>query len=491
MTSEPFTTGLALLALAILMLSSVLVSRFSGRAGIPGALLFIALGMLAGSDGIGGIFFEDYALTFRIGSVALALILFDGGLNTPLRAVREGLAPASVLATFGVVFTAAIMALAAWLLGLDPMTSLLLGSIVASTDAAAVFGVLRGSGIQLRRRLGATLELESGLNDPMAVLLTISVTTALVTDAPLGWSLLVQVPLQLGVGGIVGIAVGYGGAFVLARARLSAGGLYPALTLALGFLSFGAATVAFGSGFLSVYITGVILGDRDIPYRAGLLRTHDALAWISQILMFLLLGLLATPSRILSVAPMGLVLALVLAMVARPLSVLLCLLPFRFPWRERLYISWVGLRGAVPIILATFPVMSGVPGALPIFDVVFFIVVVNTLVPGSTVRWVTRRLQLFGNQPPTPAAVVEISALARLQVKQLAFYIDENSAVAHVDIADLSLPPGATVVLIVRGTELVPPRGHTSLEPGDHVYVVTRPEDEGLVQLMFGQRHDL
>jgi potassium/hydrogen antiporter len=491
MLPEPRTTALVLFTVAVLLLVSVVLNRVVGRAGVPGALLFIGVGMVAGSEGLVGIPFDNFTFTFRLGALALALILFDGGLNTPLAAVREGIKPAAVLATLGVVATALLMAMGARLLGMPWQGALLLGAIVASTDAAAVFAVLRGSGIKLKRRVGITLELESGLNDPMAVILTFSLTDAVVSGKTLGPGLILDVLWQLAIGGVVGAAVGYGAALFLTKVRLPATGLYPAVTLAVALLAFGSATLAYGSGFLAVYVAAVLLGSQDIPYRAGLLRSHDALAWISQILVFLMLGLLAYPSRLWDVAPTGIVLALFLAFVARPLATLLCLAPFRYPWRERVYISWVGLRGAVPVILATYPVMANAPGAQRIFDTVFFIVVANTLLPGSTVPLVTRWLGLKGEEPPPPPAVLEVSSLVRLKEKVLAFYIDERSAVAHVAIHELPLPKDAAVMLVVRGDDLVPPRGHTVLLPGDHVYMITRPEDEGLVQVMFGGRHEL
>lgn len=491
MLSEPTATAIALSTVAVLILISVVLNRLGGRAGIPGALLFITVGMVAGSEGLAGISFEDYAFTFRIGNVALALILFDGGLNTPLSSVREAIRPAGVLATLGVVLTALLMAAGGRLLGLDWSIALLIGAIVASTDAAAVFAVLRGSGIKLKRRVGVTLEVESGANDPMAVILTFTLTDAVVTGAQLGPMLAVSVVVQLLIGLVCGVGIGYGAAFLLTRLRLTATGLYPAVTFAVCLLAFGATTLLQGSGFLAVYVGGMILGSRDIPYRAGLLRSHDALAWISQILMFLLLGLLAFPSRLIDVAPLGIGLALFLAFVARPVATLVCLLPFRFPWRERVYISWVGLRGAVPIMLATYPVMVGYPSALRVFDVVFFIVVANAVLPGSTVQLVTRWLKLKGEEPPPPPTVLEVTSLIRLREKILAFYIEEASAVAHERVADLSLPKDAAVMLIVRGDDLVPPRGHTVLRPGDHVYLITRPEDENLVKLMFGAHHDI
>jgi potassium/hydrogen antiporter len=485
---EPTATAFLLTAVGILMGVSTLFSRAAGRFGIPVALLFLLLGVLGGSEGLGGIEFEDYGLTFRLGTVALVLILFDGGLNTPLSSVREGLKPAAVLATLGVLGTAVLMGVAAHLFGFEWKHALLLGAIVSSTDAAAVFSVLRGSGLYLKRRVGVTLELESGLNDPMAIILTVEFTQALVSGAPLGWGLLVDVVREMALGAVLGVGLGYASRLLLRHARLPAGGLYPVLTLALAFLAFGLPTLLHGSGFLAVYITAMLLGNEAIRYRAGVLRVHDAIAWLAQVGMFLMLGLLAYPSKLVDVAWVGLGLGLVLAFLARPLVVALCLLPFRFPWRQSLYVGWVGLRGAVPIILATFPVLSEAPGAFSIFNVVFFIVVVNALVPGATVGWVTRQLGLVSQAPPPPPAMLELTSTHLLHGELVHFYLDPASAAAGATIADLPLPASAVMTLILRGSELIPPKGGTQLLPGDHVYVFCKPEDVPLVQLLFGQQ---
>jgi cell volume regulation protein A len=307
------------------------------------------------------------------------------------------------------------------------------------------------------------------------------------TQQKIGWGLLAQVVLEVIVGTLAGWLIGRGGRWLLSRARLTISGLLPVLTVALAFMAFGAPTVFHGSGFLAVYIAAIVLGDGELPYRAGLLRVHDALAWFSQVVMFLLLGLLCFPSRLIEVAPIGLGVGLVLAFVARPLAVLLCLWPFGYKAREIAYVGWVGLRGAVPIILATFPVLARVPGAERIFDIVFFVVVVNAIVPGSTVRWVTRLLGVELKAPPPPRALLEITSTKQLAGDLLQFYIEPASAVAGARISDLPFPSGASVVVIVRGDELVAPRGDTVLTAGDHVYVLTRREDRPLIWLMFGR----
>ena len=487
-TSEPLGIALLLTVAGVLIAASVLFSRASHRAGLPIVLLFLVVGMLAGSEGIGQIAFDDYRLAFRLGTLALALILFDGGLNTPLSGLRRTWAPAGLLATVGVALTAGLLAIPAHLWGLPWPQALVLGAIVSSTDAAAVFSVLRGSGLQLKRRVGTTLELESGLNDPMAVILTITLTANLLAPGQasvLGG--LGEVLLQLGVGGAFGIGIGWGGRWLLTRFPLPTGGLYPALTLALALLAFGVTTLLHGSGFLAVFVAGMVLGHGPLPYKSGLLRVHDALAWLSQIGMFLILGLLIYPSELLEVAGTGLGLALLLAFVVRPLVVWLCLLPFNYPWRETVYIGWVGLRGAVPIVLAIYPVLVGAAGGDRIFHVVFFIVVASAIAPGGTVAWVTRRLGLQSSEPPGPQAVLAIESRLPLEDQLMSFYVDEALVVSGASLEDLDFPDGSSVTLIVRGNRLIPPKGSTILQPGDHVYVLARQEDRGLIQLMFGR----
>jgi potassium/hydrogen antiporter len=486
--NEPEATALLLATCGLLLGVSVIFSRASQRTGLPIALLFLLVGMLAGSEGIGRIAFDDYQFAFRVGVLALALILFDGGLNTPLGPFRRALAPAGVLATIGVAGTAVLVAACAHYLGLGWREALLLGAVVSSTDAAAVFSVLRGSGIQLKKRVGVTLEVESGINDPVAVILTTVLTqNLLVPGSASPARIVLEIALQLVMGAALGVGVGLGGRHLLSRLSLSSGGLYPVMTLSLGLLAFGFATLAHGSGFLAVYLAGLLLGNGPLPYHSGLLRVHDALAWLSQVGMFLILGLLVYPSRLLDVAGVGLAIAVVLACLVRPLVVALCLLPFRYPRKEVLYIGWVGLRGAVPIVLATFPVLAGAPGAGRLFDLVFFIVVASALVPGATVAWVTQKLGLQAKETPAPQAVLAIESRQPLQGELMSFYIDEALVVAGVPLEELPFPDGAAVTLIVRKNRLVPPKPHTTLESGDHVHVIASREDKGFIQLMFGR----
>jgi len=390
---EPFATGVICLVVALLLGISVLASRASRWLRVPIVLIFLVIGMAAGSEGIGGIAFENYHVAFRVGTAALVLILFDGGLNTKRAVIKQALWPATVLASLGVLGTATLVALTAHALGLAWNAAMLLGAVVSSTDAATVFSVLRGSGLTLHPRVGAVLEMESGINDPAAVILTLILTERLLaTASPTATGIIIEVVQQIGVGAIIGFALGYGGRAIIARIPLPAPGLYPVLTLSVALLAFGLCTVLGGSGFLAVYITGILIGDHDTPTHPWILLVHDALAWLSQIAMFLMLGLLVFPSRLFAVAGIGLVLALALALIIRPAVVALCLAPFGYRRRDVAFLGWVGLRGAVPIVLSTVPVLMGAPGAERLFNIVFFIVVVNALIPGATVPWVTRRL---------------------------------------------------------------------------------------------------
>ncbi len=487
--SEPLTTGWLLAIAGMLMLASVLFSRPSERVGFPAVLLFLGIGLVAGlllpKD------FADHSLAFRIGTVGLVLILFDGGLNTSWRAARPHLAPATVLATVGVAGTAGLVAVAARLLGLEWPEALLIGAIVSSTDAAAVFSALRGSNVQLRRRVGATLELESGLNDPMAVILTITLTSVLLDADSFGWlSFAIDVVLQLVVGLAAGLVIGWLGQQLLQRIRVPAAGLYPAMTLALALLAFGIPTIFLGSGFLAVYVAALMLGHRRLPYRAGILRVHDALAWMGQITMFLVLGLLAVPGLLAASGLMGVALGLVLALLARPLVVFLCLLPFRYEKTETAFIAWTGLRGAVPILLASFPVMSGVEGAVELFHLVFFIVVFNAVIPGATVRWAVNwfRVERAGQQRPAP--VLEITATETFPDRILSFYIEPAAVVAGSRVEDLPLPEGADILLLVRRGRILSVKDSTVLEAGDHVHLLSAPEQLQVVGLLFGLRED-
>jgi potassium/hydrogen antiporter len=484
---EPFSIALLLAAVGVLLIVAVVASPLSHRLGVPALLVFLVLGMAAGSEGIGGIPFDDYGVAFQLGAIALVLILFDGGLNTSMRIFRRAALPATVLATVAVVLTAAIAAGIGMFLGLPASIAVLVGSVVSSTDAAAVFSVLRGSGVRLKERTRAVLEVESGLNDPMAMLLTVLATEAVLGAKGVGWETAAFVTAQFGVGLLGGAVLGWAGQMLLRRVRLPAPGLYPVLTIGIALAAFGVSMALGGSGFLAVYLAALLVGAGAVPYRAAVRRVHDALAWLSQIVMFLLLGLLVFPSRLEPMLPTGFVLALALAFVARPVAVLLTLWPFGLSWRECVFIAWVGLRGAVPIILATYPVLRGVPDAEGIFHLVFFVVVVNSLLPGATVAWLARRLGVAEPVADVPPASIELISLHDYGSEFAWYTVHRQSAVAGALVRDLPLPNGSLLMLVLRGDDVLAPHGATHFEVGDHICVFVSPGDRPLLHLLLGR----
>ncbi len=475
-----------MLLAGVLLLLGIASSKFSARLGVPVLVLFLSVGMVAGSEGIGRIPFEDYDLANSVGSVALALILFDGGLRTSLASVRRVWRPALALSTVGVLLTSLLTGLAAaWVLKLPILQGLLLGSIVGSTDAAAVFSVLRSSGLKLPDRLTSTLEVESGSNDPMAIFLTLGLIGVITGSTDSAQALLLLFVAQFGVGSLAGLAMGRLASWAINRINLDYPGLYPLLALAFGLVAFGVAAVLGGSGFLAVYVAGIVLGSSSIVFRRGIFSFHDAIAWLGQIVLFVMLGLLSFPSRLLAVAGEGLLIALVLILVARPIAVWSSAWPFRFRRRELTFLSWVGLKGAVPITLATFPLMAGVPQSHLIFNAVFFVVLISVITQGWSLPLVARWLRIGRPADPTPALSVEINALRRVDGEIVDYTVKAGAPVAGRHLRDLALPDGVLVTLILRGRDVVMPRGTTALEPGDHVFVALRTCLEPFINRLF------
>ncbi len=481
-----FAVDRLILVAGVLLLIGIASSKFSARVGLPVLVLFMAVGMLAGSEGIGGIAFDNYTLAHGIGTIALAMILFDGGLRTSLKSIGMAWKPSVALATVGVLITSLVTgAAAAWILDIPLLLGLLLGGIVGSTDAAAVFSVLRSSGLRLRERLAATLEIESASNDPMAIFLTVGLIEVLLARTELGLGLGMLFLQQMVVGAVVGLAVGKLAVGLVNRINLEAAGMYPLLVSASGLASFGIAAAFGGSGFLAVFLAGVVIGNSRIVFQRGILFFHDASAWLSQIVMFIVLGLLSFPSRLLDVAWEGLLVALVLIFVARPVAVLATVLPFGFDRREVTMISWVGLKGAVPITLATFPLLLGVPGANLLFDVVFFVVLLSALTQGVSLPYVARRLGLELPAAPAPPVSLEITSLKHVDGDIVDFTLGADSRSIGKTVRDLALPDGIVVAMIARGNKIIPPKGSTDLRAGDHVFVVLRPELRQLVERLF------
>lgn len=491
-----FLIDFIILTTGILLLLGIVSSKVSARLGVPVLVLFLLVGMLAGSEGIGGLDFENYSLAHAIGTLALAMILFDGGLSTSLSAIRVSWKPSVLLATWGVLVTAVITGLAAaWILQITVLEGLLLGSIVGSTDASAVFSVLRSGGVSLRKRIAAVLEVESASNDPMAIFLTIGCIEVLLGNVDIGPGLLGLFASQMLIGGLCGVLGGYAAVWVVNRIELGAAGLYPVLISAFCLLTFGLAAQLDGSGFLAVYLAGVIIGNRPLVFQRGIRLFHDAIAWLSQIVMFVALGLLCFPSRLMDVAGQALLISVVLICVARPLAVFLSTFPFRFTRKELFFISWVGLKGAVPITLATFPLMLATPEntlqAPLLFDVVFFIVVVSALIQGSSLTPMTRWLGLECPREPEPPITLEISSLRHVNGEIVDYAVGEDSRAAGRRVKDLALPDGAVIALIARGDQIVPPQGRTYIQAGDHAILVLRPGIQPLVNQIFGRNPDI
>jgi len=441
-------------------------------------VVFLALGMLVGSDALGWIHFNDYPLAETIGVISLALILFEGGLAAGWREIRPVLRPAAVLAIPGTVITAVVSGLAAsWVLGLSTLEGLLLGSIISSTDGAAVFSLLRGSG--LRRRLERTLEGEAGFNDPIAVLLVLGFIDW-IQHPDFGLPDMAELfARQLGIGLVAGLAVGWLGVQAFMRARLYSPGLYPVASLATAALAFGAADTLDGSGFLAAYLAGLALGSADIPARRTVTAFHEGLAWVAQLAMFLTLGLLVFPSDLGDVWLDGTVMALVVVFVARPLATLVSTLGAGFDVREKALLGWAGLRGAVPVVLAIFPFTHGIDSqtSVTFFNIVFFAVLLSTLLQGMTVEPVARWLGVTSpEEADTLRGIVEVGAVRELGGDVIEHVIRPGDAAAGARIRELGLPRDALVSLVARGDEALLPRGSTRLEAGDRLIVLVRRE---------------
>jgi cell volume regulation protein A len=464
------------LVVGVLLAAGLAASLAAGRLRMPGLVLVLALGMAIGSDGLKLIEFDDFDLAQSVGVVALAFILFEGGLSAGFDEIRPVLRTSIALATLGTLGTAALTAVAAGLLfdQLEPLEALLLGSTVAATDAAAVFAVLRGS--TLRRRLARTLEGESGINDPVAVLLVIGCIEALddpsygVVDA------LLQALRELSIGFAIGLTVAGGAVLFLRGVRLPSAGLYPVASIATGALAFGAAQSLHGSGFLAVFLAGLVVGTASTPARRTIVTFHDGLAWVAQLGLFLTLGLLVFPERLDDIALQGAAIALVTAVVARPLAAVVATMFSGFSVRERLMLGWAGLRGATPIVFATFPVTAELHDGLLIFDVAFFVVLLSTVLQGTTIEPVARLLGVTSEEAALPAPLVEPVLLNRLGAEVVQFPVRASDAVVGRPVRELGLPREALLNVIVRGERAIPPRGSTVIEAGDQLHVIVRQE---------------
>ncbi len=471
-----------------LIIIAVLLSKASSRLGIPALLFFLGLGMLSGSEGIGGIYFDDPWIAQFLGSIALAYILFSGGLDTKWSDVKKVVRPAITLSTIGVLLTAVLLGYFVHLTPKLPLLeSLLLGAIVSSTDAAAVFSILRNREVRLQGKIEPLLELESGSNDPMAVLLTIGLTGLITNGDQSAVELIPYLLVQMSLGIAIGFLSGKFFTWLINRMNLKIEGLYTVFSIAIVLLIFGLTNSLNGNGFLAVYLAGLVMGNKNFIHKRTLRKFHDGLAWLMQILMFLALGLLVFPSEVLPVTGIGLLISVFLILVARPISVMISLIKTDFTIREKAMISWVGLRGAVPIILATFPLLAGVKNADLIFNIVFFVVITSSLIQGTSLTVMSKWLQV---QSPLPARYartlpqdIELTSDGALNI----FEVKCGAGACGQKIMDLDIPEEVLIVLIERDNAYIIPRGDMTILDGDRLHVLLYPDIYSRVEKIFSQ----
>ncbi|RWZ55314.1 potassium/proton antiporter [Halobacillus fulvus] len=486
MIQEILESNQFILLVALLLIASVVVTKFSTRLGVPSLVLFIGVGMLVGSDGLGLLNFNNPEIAQLVGVFALIIILFEGGMQTKWREIRPVLGPSISLATLGVILTTAIVAVAVrFILGLTWIESFLLGSIIGSTDAAAVFAVLKGKNV--REKLGATLEAESGTNDPMAVFLTITFIQLLTQDQVNYFGLFGSFFWQMGAGLAVGLVIGYIASFTLNRINLDSSGLYPLFALSFAFLVYSVSSLIQASGLLAVYVAAVYIGNAELAYRYSILRFHEGFGWMAQILMFIILGLFVYPTELFTMEVMidGLLIAIVLLLVARPIATFLSLAGFSFTSKEKLFLSWAGLRGAVPIVLAIFPMLAGVANSQIIFNVVFFTVLMSALVQGSSITWVAERFQLVSDKMGNPIHSLELISIGKANVEMLEFEVSDQNVIVGQTLEKMELPDRALINAIIRDGDVITPYGQTEIKSGDTLYVlVTRKSKKELKKLL-------
>lgn len=489
MISASFSTDSFILLGALLLIIGVVVTKFSSKLGMPSLILFILVGMIMGSDGLGIIFFDNMEYAQLIGIIALVIILFEGGSQTEWPTIKKVLGPSLSLATLGVVLTSAIVGVAAKLIiDLSWTEAFLLGSIVGSTDAAAVFAALKERNI--KTKVGATLEAESGTNDPMAVFLTVAFIELVILDEPSYLLLVGSFFWQMGLGLVMGLALGKIASLSINRINLDSSGLYPIFAISFALLTYGLAAFAGASGLLAVYVAALVVGNSELTYRHSIFRFNEGMAWMAQITMFIILGLLAFPEQLLSpsVVIAGLVLSATLMLVARPAATFLSTIGTSYSFKEKIFISWAGLRGAVPIVLATFPIVAGLESGEVLFNIVFFIVLTSALIQGSSISYLAKKLKLSGPKKEVPYHSIELISIGKANAEIIEFQTDQNTPILGKTLQEINFPDSVLISAIVRNEDLVTPYGETVIEEEDFLYIlVSRSEKKQLKQMLKGK----
>ncbi|GEN46837.1 potassium/proton antiporter [Alkalibacillus haloalkaliphilus] len=491
MLVESFGNDGLIFLIAFLLLCGIIAAKFSSRLGLPSLVLFIAVGMAVGSDGLGIIYFDNVEIAQLIGILALIIILFEGGLQAKWKTIRSVAAPSISLATAGVFFTALITGSAVYLiLDVTWLEALLFGAIVGSTDAAAVFATLKERNI--KAKMGATLEAESGTNDPMAVFLTIMFIELIISDDSSLWMLIPSFFWQMGVGLVLGLAIGKLAYKAINKINLESSGLYPILAISFAFVTYSAASFIDASGFLAVYVAALVIGNSELTYRYSIFQFNEGVAWTAQIMMFIILGLLAFPEQVFQLSNIvaGLLISLVLIFIARPIAVFLSTIRMKYTFKEKLFISWAGLRGAVPIVLATFPIVAGIEGAEEFFNIIFFVVLTSALIQGATISNVASRLGLMGPVKDTPHHSIELISIAKANAEVVQFQTNRDNYVVGMKLHEIEFPTKSSIAAIVRGDELVTPYGDTEIKEGDFLYILVSKKYHSQLMKVLNKKKD-
>ncbi|WP_404408313.1 potassium/proton antiporter [Jeotgalibacillus malaysiensis] len=478
-----FTVDGLIFLMAAMLIIGVAATKFSSRLGMPSLVLFLIAGMLLSEF----IFFENTEFVQLVGILALIIILFEGGTQTSWQSIRPVVGASTSLATAGVLITSGIVGVAAvWILDLSWLEGLLLGAIVGSTDAAAVFSVLGTKNI--KAKLTSTLEAESGTNDPMAVFLTVMFIELIQVPDTGFWSMFSTFLIQMSVGLVAGLILGRFTVFVITRINLDASGLYPVLALSFAIFTYAGTTFINGSGLLAVYVMAVVVGNYEIPYRHSILRFNEGFAWMMQIVMFIMLGLLVFPNQLIDVIWQGILLSVILMLIARPVGVFLSMIGMKYNVKEKLFISWAGLKGAVPIVLATYPIVAGVENAMLIFNTVFFVVLTSALIQGGTLSWLGNKLGLSGEGKLQSPYSLELIALGKTESEMVELTIPDDAAVAGRSLSEITLPKYTLITAVIRNEKILTPTGVTKLKEGDTLYVLTKKKTRDLVKVRFYQK---